>query len=162
MLEEQIAVSPYRRRVVLEGVREEGYRSHAWQYVKRLLADPAVECMVRTVSECISPECIRGVYIADLTGGEPSYLQEHGGKDIDIIVYAPNCSSLDEGVLESSLDQAARIIIAEVLGFDPIEELGIPNVIEVHVVHGPEDAPYYNMLYSKYSRLQRVWPPSKP
>ncbi|MCE4619478.1 MAG: hypothetical protein F7C33_00470 [Desulfurococcales archaeon] len=147
---------------MLEGIREEGYKSHAWQYIKRLLADPAVECIITTVSDCIGPGCIKGVYIADLTGGEPSYLQDHGGKDVDIIIYAPSCEGLDENVLESGLDQSARIVIAEVLGFDPIEELRIPNVIEIHVVRGPEDAPYYNMLNSRYSRLVKVWPPSNP
>jgi hypothetical protein len=141
---------------VLEGLGEEGYKSHSWQYVKRLLADPAVECIVTVVRSCIG-DCVEAVYAADLTGGEPNYLQNHGGKDIDLIIYAPSCQGLDEKILETSLDQAARIVISEVLGFDPIEVLGIPNVIEIHVVRGPEDMPYYNMLSSRYSKLARIW-----
>ncbi|MCE4600196.1 MAG: hypothetical protein F7C38_01335 [Desulfurococcales archaeon] len=113
--------------------------------------------------ECIG-SCIKSIYLADLTGGEHSYITGHGGKDLDVILYAPGCRELDgssEEALERALDEAARIIISEVFGFDPIEKLGIPNVIEIHVVRSKEDAPYWNMIFSRFSRLIKVWDEEK-
>ncbi|MEB3806534.1 MAG: hypothetical protein GSR73_03360 [Desulfurococcales archaeon] len=81
-----------------------------------------------------------------------------------MILYAPGCTELDEDseeALERALDEAARIIISEVFGFDPIEKLGIPNVIEIHVVRSEEDAPYWNMIFSRFSQLIKVWDEEK-
>lgn len=152
--------NPILRRQVLEDVEANGYRAHMWQYVKRLIADELVECLIEYSRECTG-DCLREVYLADLTGAEHSYVQGHGGKDQDIIIYAP-CPDLPRRELEEALEEAvepiARLLVSEALGFDPIEKLGIPNVIEIHIVRDERDTPYYNMIHSPFRRLIRVYP----
>ena len=152
--------NPILRRQVLEDVEANGYKAHMWQYVKRLLADELVDCLVEYSRDCLD-DCLREIYLADLTGAEHSYVQGHGGKDQDVIIYAP-CPQLPrrelERVLEESIEPIARLVVSEALGFDPIEKLGIPNVIEIHIVRDERDAPYYNMIVSPVRRLIRVWP----
>ncbi len=152
--------NPILAQQALRDIEEYGYRSHMWQHVKRLLAEEIVECLVEARRECFD-SCLEAVYLADLTGAEHSYIQGHGGKDQDVIVYAP-CPHLPreelEREIEESLEPIARIVVSEVLGFDPIEKLGIPNVVEVHVVRDERDTPYYNLVKSKVSRLIRAWP----
>jgi len=153
--------NPVLARQALEDIRANGYRSHMWQYVKRILAEEIVACLAEASGECFRG-CLDSIYLADLTGGEHSYIQGHGGKDQDIIVYAP-CPDLPreklEEEVEGALEPIARLVIHEALGFDPVEELGIPNVVEVHIVRDERDAPYYNMVFSRVSRLIRAWPP---
>ncbi len=154
---------PSRVEALVRDMRERGYRSHSWQYVKRILADAVVECLVEAGGVCLDG-CLREIYLADMTGGEHSYIQGHGGKDQDIVIYAP-CRHLDrerlENEIEGSIEPVARIIIEEVLGINPIEVLGIPNVIEIHIVRDERDTPYWNMINSKLARLVRVWPPRR-
>lgn len=154
-----LSENPALLRRLLKDIEEQGYASHSWQYIKRRIADPAVQCILKVLREC-GLDCIETVFLADLTGAEHSYIQGHGGKDLDIILYAPGCSELDgeaERLIESTLDEASRLAISETLGFDPVEKLGIPNVIEVHIVRSKDDVPYWNMIFSGYSRLIRVW-----
>ncbi|MCE4618738.1 MAG: hypothetical protein F7C37_04770 [Desulfurococcales archaeon] len=147
------------RRRLIRDINDLGYKSHSWQFIKRKIADPVIECLTSILREC-GVNCVKSIYLADLTGAEHSYIQGHGGKDLDIIVFAPGCEALNKDVerlIESSLDEAARIVINEVLGFDPVEKLGIPNVIEIHIVRSEEDTPYWNLIFSRFSRLIKVW-----
>jgi len=158
-LKSLVESNPPRARLLVEEILSQGYKSHAWQYVKRVIADDIVECIVEADQECFGG-CLERVYLADLTGGEHSYIQGHGGKDLDIILYAP-CPDLDRERLEEEIEKAlepiVRLAIEEALGFDPIKTLGIPNVVEIHIVRDRRDHPYWNMVHSRVSRLIKVW-----
>jgi len=152
--------NPILLKQALDDIEAYGYKSHMWQYVKRILAEEIVGCIVEHARECFNG-CLDSIYYADMTGGEHSYIQGHGGKDQDIVIYAP-CPDLPreelEENIESNLEAAARIVISEALGFDPVEKLGIPNVVEIHIVRDERDTPYYNLVHSRVSRLVRAWP----
>jgi len=68
------------------------------------------------------------VYIVDVHGGEPS--SGLGGKDIDLIVNC--CSGADLERLERIAEKLVADILESVLGRDPYQVLGVPNIVELH------------------------------
>ncbi len=158
-LENYLAMRPFYRRRLLRVLREEGYKSHEWQHLKRIIADPVVKCIIEFNSECFNG-CLEEVYIADLTGGQHSYYNGHGGKDLDIILkLREGCKrhETEEGV-ERSIEEAVSFVLEELFGQEFHKLLGIPNIIEIHVVDGPDCFPYYQLVKSKSPTLLRVWP----
>ncbi len=145
--------------LVIRDMREAGYKSHSWQMLKRIMSEPIARCLKDTGPVC-GLNCIETIYVADLTGGEYSYAGYHGGKDMDIIVYNPCETPLDARVLEdrieSCLENAIGIVLNEFLGVEPKKILGIPNIVEIHVVRDKRDFPYYNMIKSRSSAITRL------
>ncbi len=142
---------------ILKSLREEGYISHTWQYLKRNIADLIVECIVAYSKDCFE-DCLREIYIADLTGGQHSYYSGHGGKDLDIIIMSEKCQKeIDESILEKKLEETVFFVLEEYFGVDFYKLLGIPNIVEIHVVTGPECYPYYQMIKNRSSALIKLW-----
>jgi len=158
LLSEHVRARPQWVRSLLRDLRIEGYGSHRWQHLKRLIADPLVECIVSSNRECFNG-CLEEVYIGDLTGGEHSYVEGHGGRDLDIIIkLRTGCKHAVEEDVEKVLEDAVSIVLEEVFGVDFHRLLGIPNIIEVHIVDGPDAFPYYQMIESSSPCLVKVWP----
>ncbi|MEB3787604.1 MAG: hypothetical protein GSR78_02480 [Desulfurococcales archaeon] len=145
--------------VIIRDMRESGYRSHSWQMLKRIMSEPIARCLKDTGPVC-GLNCIERIYVADLTGGEYSYAGYHGGKDMDIIVYNPCETPVDARVLEDKIEEclenAIGIVLNEFLGVEPKRILGIPNIVEIHVVRDKRDFPYYNMIKSRSSAITRL------
>ncbi|MEB3861419.1 MAG: hypothetical protein GSR84_04275 [Desulfurococcales archaeon] len=149
------------RRVRLENllgdIRENTYKAHSWQLLKRTMATPIARCIRSLAGPCGIP-CLDSIYFSDLTGGEHSYIEGHGGKDLDLILYTP-CELDREKVeesLESCIESAVTLLLSEMLTDDPKKILGIPNIIEVHIVRDRRDLPYYNMVKYRSRTLTRL------
>ncbi len=137
------------------------YKSHYWQVVKREMADAISDCIIKYKESCIGNRRIEGIYIADLTGGEHSYNQGYGGKDLDIIIHVEGCydkvaKRQFESNVEYCIENTISIILNEYFGCDPKKLLDIPNLIEIHVVSGKDDIPYYNMIKARSRSLIRL------
>lgn len=136
-----------RMETLLSDIKENAYKAHSWQLVKRTMATPIARCLRGLSPRCGIP-CLKTIYFSDLTGGEHSYIEGHGGKDLDLILYTP--CELDREALEARLEECIENIITlllyEVLDEDPKKVLGIPNIIEIHIVRDRRDLPYYNMI----------------
>ncbi len=110
---------------VVRGLREQGWRGFAWQWLKRRLAEAFAACAHELCS-------LRAVYVADLHGAE-HVVGEMGGKDIDIIL---DCDDeLDVEGAERAAEKLVAGALSRLLG-DPYEVLGVPNMIELHPASG--------------------------
>ncbi len=142
---------------LLGDIRDNAYRAHSWQLLKRTMATPISRCIRSIASSCNIP-CLDSIYFSDLTGGEHSYMEGHGGKDLDLILYTPcdvDRDRLERG-LESCIENAVTLLLSEMLTDDPKKMLGIPNIIEVHIVRDRRDLPYYNMIKYKSRTLTKL------
>ncbi len=146
-----------RRSSILAEIREQGYRAHSWQLVKRTMAGPISRC-IKDLAEACGIPCLEAIYFSDLTGGEHSYIEGHGGKDLDLILYTP--CELDretlEDQLESCIENTITLLLSEILSDDPKTLLGVPNIIEIHIVRDKRDLPYYNMVKYNSRTLTRL------
>ncbi len=150
-------INRVRRGQLLIDMREHGYKSHMWQLLKRTMATPIAKCIWANSGNC-GLECLEAIYFADLTGGEHSYIEGHGGKDLDLILYTP--CNIDreklEDTLEKCIENVVDLLLSETLARNPKTLLGIPNIIEIHIVRGKKDLPYYNMIRYNSRTLTRI------
>ena len=150
-------INRVRRNQLLVDMREHGYKSHMWQLIKRTMATPIAKCIWSNSNSC-GLECLKAIYFADLTGGEHSYIEGHGGKDLDLILYTPcdiDRDRLEEG-LERCIENTIDLLLSETLAGNPKTLLGIPNIIEIHIVRGRRDLPYYNMIKYNSRAVTRI------
>ncbi|MEB3765973.1 MAG: hypothetical protein GSR77_07420 [Desulfurococcales archaeon] len=143
---------------ILKTLRQEKYTSHTWQYLKRYIADQIVSCLIDPEASCYR-DCIKEIYLADLTGGQHSYYSGHGGKDLDIIIVLDeNCKDkINEKSIEKRIEENVYFILQEIFDEDFYKLLGIPNIIEIHLVTGPDCYPYYQMVANRSRSLIKVW-----
>ncbi len=115
-------------------LKKDGYRSYTWQRMKRILADTVAEEIIYL----LGPENVRGIFYADLHGGEPVNVGEIGGKDIDIILWLDEKIVVKEKLLERKLEERTSRILEQLLGEDIRKTLNIPNLVELHIVKNLE------------------------
>jgi hypothetical protein len=106
------------------------WNSIEWQHMKHLIARAAAPCLCRILG------C--RLYLSDVHGGEPS--EGLGGKDIDLILDCP--SEVDTEAIEEELEQVIYGWLQRLLGGDPYQRLGIPNIVELHTTR--------EFLFKKY------------
>ena len=148
--------------IMLRDIKSSKYKSHYWQLLKREAAEAIADCIINLKDFCMSDGIIKEIYIADLTGGEHSYIaQGYGGKDLDVIIYVEGLLSRNEkkkieNSIESCIENTINIILNELFSDDPKKLLGVPNLVEIHMVSGKEDIPYYNMIKSRSRSLIKL------
>jgi len=132
----------------------EKYSSHLWQSFKRELAELLVDHIVKEFGYSTVEE----IYYADLHGGKPANIGCHGGKDIDLIVKVSKTSNLNVEEIEKRMENSILKVLNEILGINVKEAVGIPNIIELHVIEGDSGKSSYmgyivNSIYSRGSPL---------
>ena len=97
--------------------------------MKREIAEALVPCILEILG------CkVEAIYYADLHGAEPAALGDVGGKDIDFIIKVSKHSQVEANDIEGALESLVVGELSKMLGEDVRKLVGIPNVVEVHVV----------------------------
>ena len=109
---------------VLDDITERGWRGFGWQWLKRRIAE--------YIAECLGKIGAKSVYLVELHGGE-HIVEDFGDKDIDLLVECgADCGWSDD--LDSVTENTVAEILGEMLGANPYRVLGVPNIVEIHVI----------------------------
>lgn len=120
--------------------------------MKRELAEVIVKRAVEVLGEAVEE-----AYYVDLHGGEPANFECMGDKDVDLILKLSEKPNIDLNVFEEVLEEEVSNILSEILGFNVKDVVGVPNIVELHIVEEGSRSYVDKILYSKQTPPILIW-----